>query len=136
MGGIFGEGIDLRGERLIGSIVVGVGLPQICLERDLIRDFFQKKSGTGFEVAYRYPGMNRVMQAAGRVIRTEQDRGIVILIDERFMQPGYRKLFPREWSHFLVVSPEKISAATFFTQGLCDAIKRRLGFFWQNRGNL
>jgi len=119
MGGIFGEGIDLRGERLIGSIIVGVGLPQICLERDLIRGHFQAEAGpaaggdasapsagrcaaaagAGFEIAYRYPGLNRVMQAAGRVIRTETDRGVVILVDERFTHSGYRRLFPREWAH-------------------------------------
>lgn len=101
MGGIFGEGIDLRGERLIGSIIVGVGLPQICLERDLIRE---NSAGEGFEIAYRYPGFNRVMQAAGRVIRTEHDRGIVLLIDARFTQPGYRCLFPEEWAHALTLS--------------------------------
>ncbi|MFZ2959060.1 MAG: ATP-dependent DNA helicase [Candidatus Ozemobacteraceae bacterium] len=134
MGGIFGEGIDLRGERLIGSIVVGVGLPQICLERDLIRAYFQGKFATGFEVAYRYPGMNRVMQAAGRVIRTEEDRGIVILIDERFMQNEYRKLFPREWSHFLTVSAEKIDGGNAEKCGgksVCDGLKRALEIFWK-----
>ena len=119
MGGIFGEGIDLRGERLIGSIIVGVGLPQICLERDLIRDFFQRKAGTGFEFAYRYPGMNRVMQAAGRVIRTERDRGVVLLIDERFLRHGYRSLFPSEWSHARMVrsEPELQRALSRFWNG-------------------
>ncbi|HOT27302.1 MAG TPA: ATP-dependent DNA helicase [Candidatus Ozemobacteraceae bacterium] len=119
MGGIFGEGIDLRGERLIGSIIVGVGLPQICLERDLIRDFFERKSGTGFEFAYRYPGMNRVMQAAGRVIRTERDRGIVLLIDERFLRHGYRSLFPSEWSHARTIRS-------------VDTLKQAVTAFWNN----
>ncbi|HOY65567.1 MAG TPA: ATP-dependent DNA helicase [Candidatus Ozemobacteraceae bacterium] len=117
MGGIFGEGIDLRGERLIGSIIVGVGLPQICLERDLIRGFFERKAGTGFEFAYRYPGMNRVMQAAGRVIRTERDRGVVLLVDERFLRQGYRSLFPAEWSH-----AEPVRSA--------EALERSLSAFW------
>jgi len=117
MGGIFGEGIDLRGERLIGSVIVGVGLPQICLERDLIRGFFERKAGTGFEFAYRYPGMNRVMQAAGRVIRTERDRGVVLLVDERFLRQGYRSLFPAEWSQ-----AETVRSAA--------ALERSLSAFW------
>ncbi len=103
LGGIFGEGIDLRGERLIGTIIVGVGLPQICLERNLIRERFEQSDKAGFAFAYRFPGMNRVMQAAGRVIRTETDRGIVVLIDERFSRLEYRELFPREWEHARLV---------------------------------
>jgi DNA excision repair protein ERCC-2 len=97
MGGIFGEGIDLVGDRLTGAIIVGVGLPGICLERDLIRDYFVNVRGTGFDYAYRYPGFNRVLQAAGRVIRSEQDRGVVVLIDERFATARYTSLFPVEW---------------------------------------
>jgi len=97
MGGIFGEGIDLAGERLIGAIIVGVGLPQLCLERDLIRDLFQETAGSGFDYAYTYPGMNRVLQATGRVIRSETDRGVVLLIDTRFGEPRYRRLFPTWW---------------------------------------
>jgi DNA excision repair protein ERCC-2 len=94
MGGVFGEGVDLPGERLIGAVIVGVGLPQVCREREIIRDFFGDK---GFEYAYMYPGMNKVLQAAGRVIRTETDRGMVVLIDERFSHARYRRLFPPEW---------------------------------------
>ncbi|ERI92638.1 DEAD2 domain protein [Clostridiales bacterium oral taxon 876 str. F0540] len=97
MGGIFGEGIDLTGDRLSGAIVVGVGLPQICLERDIIKDYFNETKEMGFEYAYIFPGMNKVMQAVGRVIRTEADRGVVMLIDERFSDNTYRKLFPPEW---------------------------------------
>jgi DNA excision repair protein ERCC-2 len=97
MGGIFGEGIDLIGDRLIGVIVVGVGLPQLTTERDLIREYFQETTGAGFEYAYAFPGMNRVLQAAGRVIRSEQDRGVVLLIDSRFSQQRYRNLFPSWW---------------------------------------
>lgn len=96
MGGIFGEGIDLKGHRLIGAIVVGVGLPQICTERNTIRDYFDSE-GQGFEFAYQFPGMNRVLQTAGRVIRSEADRGVVCLIDHRFNETSYRSLFPPQW---------------------------------------
>ncbi|HOM43916.1 MAG TPA: helicase C-terminal domain-containing protein, partial [Bacillota bacterium] len=91
--------IDLAGERLIGAVIVGVGLPQVCFERDNIMDFFKKKNNMGFEYAYMYPGMNKVMQAAGRVIRSESDRGVVLLIDERFCSSRYTSIFPREWLH-------------------------------------
>ncbi len=97
MGGIFSEGIDLTGNRLIGTIIVGVGLPKVGLERNIISNYFSDKNNKGFEYAYMYPGMNKVMQAAGRVIRSEKDRGVVLLIDERFSYPSYYKLFPREW---------------------------------------
>ncbi|HVJ48793.1 ATP-dependent DNA helicase [Desulfitobacterium sp.] len=103
LGGIFGEGIDLTGNRLSGAVIIGVGLPQICLERDLIRAHFQKLVKRGFEYAYMYPGLNKVLQAVGRVIRTEQDRGVVLLVDERFAHSNYKKLFPSEWQslHFI-----------------------------------
>ena len=97
MGGIFGEGIDLIGDRLVGAVVVGVGLPQICLERDLIKAYFDERELPGFAYAYTFPGMNRVLQAAGRVIRSERDRGVVLLIDQRFGHAHYRRLFPRHW---------------------------------------
>jgi len=97
MGGIFGEGIDLVGERLIGAVVVGVGLPQLGLERDLIKAYFDQHHGHGFGYAYQYPGFNRVLQATGRVIRAETDRGIIVLIDERFTHTRYRRLFPAHW---------------------------------------
>ncbi len=98
LGGVFGEGIDLTGEQLVGAIIVGVGLPQVCLEREIIRNCFDKENRQGFEYAYVYPGMNKVLQSAGRVIRTEQDRGLVLLIDNRFSQSRYRRLFPQEWN--------------------------------------
>jgi DNA excision repair protein ERCC-2 len=97
MGGVFGEGIDLVGDRLIGAVIVGVGLPQLCIERDLIRNYFQAQIGTGFDYAYTFPGMNRVLQATGRVIRSETDRGVVLLIDARFKEQRYRRLFPSWW---------------------------------------
>ncbi|MCH4200850.1 MAG: ATP-dependent DNA helicase [Clostridium tyrobutyricum] len=97
LGGLFSEGIDLKGDKLIGSIIVGVGLPKISFERDIIMDFFNKKNGLGYEYSYMYPGMNKILQAAGRVIRTESDRGVILLIDKRFMTVKYKKLFPREW---------------------------------------
>lgn len=97
MGGIFGEGIDLVGDRLSGAVIVGVGLPGISLERELIKEYFANLQGTGFEYAYLYPGMNRVFQAAGRVIRTDSDRGVVLLIGQRFSAHQYRILFPRHW---------------------------------------
>ncbi len=103
MGGIFGEGIDLVGERLIGVVVVGVGIPQLGLERDLIKAYFDRQGGRGFAYAYQYPGFNRVQQATGRVIRTETDRGIIVLIDDRFNHARYRQLFPSHWRGVQVV---------------------------------
>ena len=100
LGGIFSEGIDLSGDKLIGALIVGVGLPQICFERDVIKDYFNHSIGQGFDYAYTYPGMNKVLQAAGRVIRSETDRGAVLLIDDRYATRRYKDLFPREWSHF------------------------------------
>lgn len=104
MGGIFSEGIDLVGEKLIGAIVVGVGLPQICFERNIIKDYFNHNMENGFDYAYVFPGMNKVLQAAGRVIRSEEDRGAILLIDDRYGTRRYRELFPNEWAHFKRVS--------------------------------
>lgn len=97
LGGIFGEGIDLTGRRLIGSIVIGVGLPQPTPEREAIREYYEDTMEAGREYAYHYPGMNRVLQAAGRVIRREEDRGVILLIDDRFSEPLYRKMIPAHW---------------------------------------
>lgn len=97
LGGIFSEGIDLKGSRLIGSVIVSVGLPQLSLQQDIIKDYFNNKNGMGFEYAYMYPGMNKVLQAAGRVIRSDEDVGAVLLIDERFGSRSYKKLFPGHW---------------------------------------
>ncbi len=97
MGGIFSEGIDLTDDRLIGAIIVGTGLPMINAESEIAKQYFDDEGKDGFAYAYRYPGMNKVMQAAGRVIRKETDRGVILLLDERFGHSEYRCLFPREW---------------------------------------
>ncbi|MBO6020035.1 MAG: ATP-dependent DNA helicase, partial [Clostridia bacterium] len=97
MGGIYAEGIDLVGRRLIGAVVVGVGLPQPTPENEAIREYYDDALEAGREYAYIYPGMNRVLQAAGRVIRREDDRGVVVLIDDRFSEPIYRRLMPNHW---------------------------------------
>ena len=98
MGGIFSEGIDLLGEKLIGAILVGTGLPQLGNEREILRSFYSENGENGFDYAYRYPGMNKVLQAAGRVIRTREDYGVILLLDERFRQREYSNLFPVEWN--------------------------------------
>jgi len=103
MGGIFSEGIDLTGDRLIGVVVVGTGLPQVCNEREILKQYFDETMGEGFAYAYQYPGMNKVLQAAGRVIRTEKDRGVIVLLDDRFLRNDYQRLFPREWNYFVTV---------------------------------
>ncbi len=97
LGGIFGEGIDLKHEQLIGAVIVGTGLPQVGNEREILMKYYDSRSGEGFDYAYRYPGMNKVLQAAGRVIRTVEDAGVILLLDERFLQGDYQRLFPREW---------------------------------------
>ncbi len=120
LGGIFGEGIDLIGDRLIGVAIVGVGLPQICLERDLIREYWQKGGVSGFDYAYTFPGMNRVLQAVGRLIRSETDRGIVLLMDDRFGNRLYREMFPVWWDSRQTGSEEAIRTAgySFWSQPL------------------
>lgn len=109
MGGIFGEGIDLRAERLIGAVIVGTGLPQVCNERELFRNYFDEINGNGFEYAYLYNGMNKVLQSAGRVIRTSDDRGAILLLDERFAQEQYRSLFPQEWFPYMYADLKSVA---------------------------
>jgi len=103
LGGIFSEGIDLVGDRLIGSIIVSVGIPMISLRQNLIRGYFDQKNGQGYDFAYTFPGMNKVLQAAGRVIRTEEDRGVVLLIDSRYATAKYHAMMPEHWAgmHFV-----------------------------------
>ncbi len=98
MGGIFSEGIDLTQDKLIGAMIIGTGLPQVCRERELLKYYFDSQGLRGFDYAYLYPGLNKVLQSAGRVIRTDEDRGVILLLDERLRDSRYREIFPREWS--------------------------------------
>lgn len=118
MGGVFGEGIDLVGDKLIGAFIIGVGLPQLSLEKDLIKENYNQEEKNGYDYAYRYPGFNKVLQAGGRVIRTEEDKGIILLIDQRYTQTQYRRLFPREWSHAQSIHNQK-------------TLLERIARFWQ-----
>lgn len=120
VGGAFGEGIDLVGDRIIGVVVVGVGLPQLCYERDLIRDYFNKIENKGYDYAYVAPGMNRVMQAIGRVIRSETDRGVALLIDDRYLTDAYHELFKNTYSSYEVVTCK-------------EDIKEQVEKFWENK---
>ncbi len=97
LGGAFAEGVDLVGDRLCGVAVVGVGLPMITPKRDIIKDYYNEMTGSGFNYAYQYPGFNKVTQAAGRLIRSESDKGALLLIDSRFTRSDYKRLFPRHW---------------------------------------
>ena len=99
MGGIFSEGIDLTEDKLIGAVIVGTGLPQVCREREILKDYFDQHGQRGFDYAYLYPGINKVLQAAGRVIRTDEDRGVILLLDDRFFDRRYQETFPREWEN-------------------------------------
>lgn len=118
MGGIFGEGIDLKENRLIGAIIVGTGLPMVCNENELFKDYFDREDKPGFDYSYRYPGMNKVLQSAGRVIRTDTDRGAILLLDERFTQASYQKLFPKEWYPYEVVTK--------------NSMRKRVEEFWKD----
>ena len=118
LGGIFSEGIDLKNDSLIGVIIVGTGLPQVCNEREILKNYFDKEGENGFDYSYRYPGMNKVLQAAGRVIRTAEDVGIIALLDERFLQFAYRRMFPREWETF-----EKVNL---------NMVAKRVERFWDS----
>ena len=97
LGGIFSEGIDLKGDRLVGAVIVGVGLPQVNLFQETLRDYYETQMGRGFAYAYQIPGMQKVAQAVGRVIRTENDRGVALLMDDRYTQGAYRALCPAHW---------------------------------------
>ena len=118
MGGIFSEGIDLSRDRLIGAAIVGTGLPQVCRERELLKDYFQKQGIRGFDYAYLYPGMNKVLQSAGRVIRTDRDCGVILLLDERFRDYRYQEIFPREWKDYGTCNADNVAdkMETFWEQ--------------------
>lgn len=111
LGGMFSEGIDLKEESLIGALIVGTGLPMVCTEREILKDYFDGHSMNGFDYAYRFPGMNKVLQAAGRVIRTENDRGVAVLMDERFASNDYSRLFPAEWKDIKYVNADNAGRA-------------------------
>ena len=120
MGGSFSEGIDMVDDRLIGVAIVGIGLPQLSYERDLIRDYYDSKNGNGFDYSYKNPGLNKVMQAMGRLIRSENDRGVALLIDDRYLQNEYRMVLERSYSGYEVAfSPEEVkeSLDSFFPKG-------------------
>ncbi|PKK99665.1 MAG: ATP-dependent helicase [Tenericutes bacterium HGW-Tenericutes-2] len=117
MGGMFAEGIDYVGDMLNGVIIVGVGLPQLSESNNQLKDYYQEKFSKGFEYAYTYQGMNKVIQAVGRVIRTDLDYGIAILIDDRFNTPLYKKLFPMEWKKYEIINHPKY-------------LKKSLDIFW------
>ena len=117
MGGIYSEGIDLVGDKLIGAVVVGIGMPALSYEREAIAAYYQEKLESGTEYAYLYPGMNRVLQAAGRVIRSENDRGVIVLIDDRFDDPLYKKIVPKLWDGMQFLGDAKL-------------LKERLEEFW------
>ncbi len=121
MGGVFSEGIDLKEEQLIGVAVVGTGLPMVSTERELIRAYYEQRGENGFDYAYRFPGFNKVMQAAGRLIRTDEDEGVIALLDERFVYSENRRLFPREWAD------HKITGAAGF--------ETEVRAFWERRGD-
>lgn len=118
MGGVFSEGIDLKNDSLIGAVIVGTGLPSISTEGELLRDFYDSRENCGYEYAYMYPGMNKVMQAAGRVIRTVEDRGIILLLDDRFLRKQYRNIFPEEWDDCRVTD--------------CGKVKQEILDFWHD----
>ena len=107
MGGIYSEGIDLAGDSLIGAVVIGIGMPSLSYEREAISEYFEEKYEAGKQYAYIYPGMNRVFQAAGRVIRREDDKGVIVLIDDRFADPIYKKSIPTLWEGMQYVSDAK-----------------------------
>ena len=104
IGGVFSEGIDLIGNALNGVVIVGVGLPMICDENNILKEHFQNVYSQGFEYAYMYPGFNKVVQAVGRVIRTETDSGIAILLDERFNYSNYKQIMPSHWKNRKIIS--------------------------------
>lgn len=108
LGGVFSEGIDLREESLIGAVIVGTGLPMICRYRDILKDYFNGQGKDGFAYVYLYPGMNKVLQSAGRVIRTGRDCGVIVLLDDRFLNIEQQYLFPREWSDITVTDKGKV----------------------------
>jgi Rad3-related DNA helicase len=120
LGGSFSEGVDLPGSRLIGTVIVGVGIPGLSSERNILRDYFENKCERGYDYAYTYPGMNRILQAAGRVIRREEDRGVVVLIDSRHAEEPYLHLYPEHWRGMVAA-------------GDAQSLSHRVRTFWKKR---
>ncbi|MBQ1871833.1 MAG: ATP-dependent DNA helicase, partial [Lachnospiraceae bacterium] len=109
LGGVFSEGIDLTGDRLIGAIIVGTGFPKTSHEREVLKTYYDDNGKSGFDYSYRFPGLNKVLQAGGRVIRTAEDKGVILLLDERFLQSDNKALLPREWDNYEVVTIDSVS---------------------------
>lgn len=122
VGGIFSEGIDLPLEKLIGSVIIGTGIPQISFERNIIKNFFDNKFSSGYDFAYKYPGFNKILQSAGRVIRTENDRGVVLLLDSRLCERTYLNLFPEHWNHYIKIKN-------------LNEIQNEISLFWKGEKN-
>ena len=118
LGGIFSEGIDLVGDYLIGAAIIGTGLPMVCNEREIQQNYFAERENKGFEYAYLYPGMNKVQQAAGRVVRTMEDKGIILLLDERFVSQQVVNTFPIEWADYDIVT--------------LDTVEDKMSAFWSH----
>lgn len=112
-GGIFAEGVDYPGEMAVGAFIVGPALPKVSFEQELMRLYYDEMCSRGFEYAYLFPGMNRVIQSAGRIIRSEEDRGIILLLDKRFTYENYAGLLPREWYN---VSPSELVAKQYLEE--------------------
>lgn len=117
VGGVFSEGMDLPDDKLIGAVVIGTGIPKLTFERDLIMEFFDEKYKSGFDFAYRFMGFNKILQSVGRVIRTEEDRGSVLIIDSRILSNKYRYLYPENWKSYELVKNE-------------NELKNKLSEFW------
>jgi Rad3-related DNA helicase len=117
LGGIFSEGIDLKGDKLIGVILIGIGLPGFGLENNIIREYYEKEKHSGFEYAYSYPAIVKIMQAAGRVIRTDTDKGTILLLGDRFTANYYRKMLPFDWGNEIVT---------------LKTLRKKLNEFWEN----
>ena len=122
LGGMFSEGIDLTGEKLIGAVIVGTGMPGLSAKRNIMMEYYDSTMEKGREFAYIFPGMNKVLQAAGRVIRSEEDRGMVLLIDDRYGEPGTRLLFPEHWRHLRYTGDPR-------------SLRHILAEFWDGNGN-
>ena len=122
LGGIYSEGVDLQGEKLLGCAIIGTGLPKVGAQQEILREYFQQKNNSGYDFAYRFPGMNKVLQAAGRVIRSPQDRGVVLLLDDRFTTAAYQRLFPAHWSHARILSDS-------------EQLRQTLCTFWESQAD-